>query len=83
MVWLVSHLKATCRRTLTSHNLRSGVCPGAAEEEVSYARATFSALERLGARKLYRLRYIPRWIPIGVCRGSPLWPLTWGNAESG
>jgi hypothetical protein len=83
VVWLVSHLKATCRRTLTSHNLRSGVCPGAAEEEVSDARATFSALERLGARKLYRLRYIPRWIPIGVCRGSPLWPLTWGNAESG
>ena len=55
MVWLVSHLKG---------NL-------AAEEEVSDARATFSALERLGARKLYRLRYIPRWIPIGVCRGSP------------
>jgi hypothetical protein len=25
------------------------VCPGAAEEEVSDARATFSALERLGA----------------------------------
>ena len=55
------------------------MCPGAAEEEVSDARATFSALERLGARKLYRLR----WIPIGVCRGSPLWPLTWANAESG
>ena len=29
MAWLVSHLKATGRRTLTSHNLRSGVCPGA------------------------------------------------------
>jgi len=49
VVWLVSHLKATCRRTLTSHTLRSGVWPGAAEEEVSDARATFSALERLGA----------------------------------
>jgi hypothetical protein len=82
VVWLVSHLKATWPPNATSHNLRSGMCPGAAEEEVS-DRATFSALERLGARKLYRLRYIPRWIPIGVCRGSPLWPLTWGNAESG
>ena len=56
MVWLVNHLKAIWPRTLTSHNLRSGVCPGAAEEEVSDARATYSALEPLGARKLYRLR---------------------------
>ena len=82
MAWLVSHLKATGRRTLTPHNLRSGVCPGAAEE-VSDARATFAALQRLGTRKLYRWRYIPQWIPIGVSRGPPLWPLTWGNAESG
>jgi hypothetical protein len=40
--------------------------PGAAEEEVSDLRATFSALERLGARKLYR--YIP---PMDTHRGMP------------
>jgi hypothetical protein len=38
VVWLVSHLKARGRRTLTSHSRHSGVCPGAAEEEVSDAR---------------------------------------------
>jgi hypothetical protein len=58
------------------------VCPGAAEEEVSDARATFSALERLGARKLYRLRYIPRWIPIGSPRFT-IMASDRGNAESG
>jgi hypothetical protein len=63
VVWLVSHLKATCRRrTLTSQPPQWCV-PGAAEEEVSDPRATFSALERLGARKLYRLRYIGRTPP--------------------
>ena len=82
MVWLVSHLNATWPPNANLTQLRSGIYPGAAKEEVSDARATFSALEWLGARKLYRLRYISRWIPIVLCRGSPLWPLTWGNAES-
>ena len=36
MVWLVSHLKATCRRrTLTSQPPQWWRVPGAAEEEVS------------------------------------------------
>ena len=84
MVWLVSHLKATWPPNVNlTQPPQWCVCPGAAEEEVSDARATFSAVERLGARKLYRSGYIPRWIPIGVCRGSPSSPLTWGNAESG
>ena len=84
MVWLVSHLKATWPPNVNlTQRPQWCVCPGAAEEEVSDARATFSALERLGARKLYRLGYIPRWIPIGVWRGLPSSPLTWGNAESG
>ncbi len=83
MVWLVSHLKATWTPNANLTQPPQWSVPGAIEEEASDARATFSALERLGARKLYRLRYIPRWIPIGVVAVHHYGPLTWGNAESG
>jgi hypothetical protein len=83
VVWLVSHLKATWPRNANLTEPPQWCVPrgrrGGSQRRPDHP----SALERLGARKLYRLRYRPRWIPIGVCRGLPLWPLTWGNAESG
>ena len=83
MVWLVSHLKATWPPNANFAQPPQW-CVSRGRLGGSQRRpGHLSALERLGARKLYRLRYIPRWIPIGVCRGSPLWPLTWANAESG
>jgi hypothetical protein len=45
--------------------------PNEIQIEVNTAPRNACGLAGLGARKLYRLRYIPRWIPIGVCRGSP------------
>ena len=45
MVWLVSHLKATWPPNATLTQPRQWCVPGAAEEEVTDARATFSALD--------------------------------------
>jgi hypothetical protein len=47
-------------------NPRSGFCASSATGAAGFVvpGAAFSALERLRARKLYRLQYIPRWVPI-------------------
>ena len=83
MVWLVSHLKATWPPNANLTQPPQWCVPrgrrGGSQRRPGHLLGAGTA----SARKLYRLRYIPRWIPIGVCRGPPLWPLTWGNAESG
>jgi hypothetical protein len=69
VVWLVTHLKATCRRrTLTSQPPQWCV-PGAADEQVSDPWATFSALERLGARSRGHTRCVA---PLDVGQGPRL-----------
>jgi hypothetical protein len=68
VVWLVSHLKATCRRrTLTSQPPQWWRVPGAAEEEVSDPGHLLGA----GTARRYEAVPVAVHTPMDTHRGLP------------
>ena len=79
----VVELETAIRNYIDSYNNAPNRSPGP-KPQTSYS--TKSNVNQSTTR--WTLGSCTGWVHIpmdthGVCRGSPLWPLTWGNAEWG